>query len=154
MLLELLFVGVFLVVINCLGFEMDFLGLFKGMCQSWDGRFVLKFVFKKKKKKKKHFLTLISIHFSKQTKNQDVKGLTGWAGSWLGTRRSYRTEDFSAAARVVEHHALDGVVMIGGWEGYLCMLEINNSRSMFKGLVFFFFFFFFFFDVLLILLIF
>jgi len=64
---------------------------------------------------------------------QCVDHICGWAGAWLGTRRSFRAQDFSSVSRVIEEHRIDGLVMIGGWDGYLCMIAINDNRSIYKG---------------------
>lgn len=59
--------------------------------------------------------------------------VNGWAptgGSELGTnRKTPAGRDFYAIARTLEQHAVDAILMIGGWAGYEGMLSLYKERS-------------------------
>jgi 6-phosphofructokinase 1 len=59
--------------------------------------------------------------------------VNGWApigGSELGTNRKTPSgRDFYAIARTLETHAVDAIVMVGGWSGYEGMLSLYKERS-------------------------
>ncbi|UCC54208.1 MAG: 6-phosphofructokinase [Anaerolineaceae bacterium] len=59
-----------------------------------------------------------------------VAGLAPRGGAELGTNR-YIPEgrDFYAIARSLEKHQIEGLLMIGGWSGYLSVLELFNNRQ-------------------------
>jgi 6-phosphofructokinase 1 len=59
--------------------------------------------------------------------------VNGWAsrgGCELGTVRKVPTgKDFYALARAIEKHAIDGILMIGGWTGYETAFQLLKQRS-------------------------
>ncbi len=59
-----------------------------------------------------------------------VAGLAPRGGAELGTNR-YIPEgrDFYAIARTLDEHEIEGLLMIGGWSGYLSMLELFEQRQ-------------------------
>lgn len=63
--------------------------------------------------------------------------VSGWAtrgGSELGTNRYLpQGRDFYAMARNLEKHAIDGILMIGGWTGYRGGLELHRQRHTFPA---------------------
>lgn len=64
-------------------------------------------------------------------------GVTGWAsmgGAELGTNRKRPSgADFYAIARNLEQHEIDGLLMIGGWDGYQGAYELFNQRDNFPA---------------------
>jgi 6-phosphofructokinase 1 len=58
--------------------------------------------------------------------------VNGWAptgGSELGTnRKTPAGRDFYAIARTLEKHAVDAILMVGGWSGYEGMLSLWKER--------------------------
>ena len=58
---------------------------------------------------------------------------TGWAsrgGAELGTNRfTPQGDDLAAIARRLEDHAIDGLLMIGGWSGYRAAYEVFSGRA-------------------------
>jgi 6-phosphofructokinase 1 len=58
--------------------------------------------------------------------------VNGWAqrgGSELGSNRTQpKGKDLYAIARTLEAHQIDGLMMIGGWTGYMSVLELYQQR--------------------------
>ncbi len=61
----------------------------------------------------------------------------GWGavgGSNLGTSRKVPSgADFAAIARTLQAHAIDGLLLIGGWSAYQAALELNRQRVTFPA---------------------
>lgn len=70
-------------------------------------------------------------------KELDWKSVNGWAirgGAELGSNRYVpQASDFYAIARNLEENKVDALLMIGGWDGYLGMLEMYNRRETFPA---------------------
>lgn len=70
-------------------------------------------------------------------KELDWKSVNGWAirgGAELGSNRYVpQASDFYAIARNLEEQKVDALLMIGGWDGYLGMLELFNRRETFPA---------------------
>jgi 6-phosphofructokinase 1 len=63
-----------------------------------------------------------------------VNGWMNAGGSFLGTNRYVPTgSDFYAIARNIEEHQIDGLLVIGGWNGYLAALELYKRRETFPA---------------------
>jgi 6-phosphofructokinase 1 len=67
-----------------------------------------------------------------QVEELNWMSVNGWAptgGSELGTnRKTPAGRDFYAIARTLENHAVDAVIMVGGWSGYEGMLNLYKER--------------------------
>jgi 6-phosphofructokinase 1 len=67
----------------------------------------------------------------------DWMSVNGWAtlgGSELGTSRDIPAgPDLYAIARTIEQHALDGLLVIGGWEAYLAVHRLWEERRNFPA---------------------
>ncbi len=67
----------------------------------------------------------------------DWMSVNGWAlrgGAELGTNRKIpEGSDFYAIARNLEKHQIEGILMIGGWSGYLAALEVFERRHNFPA---------------------
>ena len=67
----------------------------------------------------------------------DWMSVNGWAlrgGAELGTNRKIpEGSDFYTIARNLEKHQIDGILMIGGWSGYLAVLELFEQRYNFPA---------------------
>jgi 6-phosphofructokinase 1 len=67
----------------------------------------------------------------------DWMSVTGWVsrgGAELGTnRRVPHGSDFYAIARQLDAHRVDGLLMIGGWDGYEAAYEIYRRRDEFPS---------------------
>jgi 6-phosphofructokinase 1 len=63
-----------------------------------------------------------------------VAGFSSRGGAELGTNR-YRPvgRDYYAIAKSLEEHRIEGIILIGGWSGYLSMLDIYAQRSNFNA---------------------
>jgi len=63
-----------------------------------------------------------------------VAGFASMGGAELGTNR-YRPlgRDYYAIAKTLEEHQIEGLILIGGWSGYLSMLDIFAQRSNFSA---------------------
>jgi 6-phosphofructokinase 1 len=63
-----------------------------------------------------------------------VAGYASRGGAELGTNR-YRPvgRDYYAIAKTLEEHQIEGIILIGGWSGYLSMLDIYAQRSNFPA---------------------
>jgi 6-phosphofructokinase 1 len=63
----------------------------------------------------------------------DWMSVNGWAsmgGSELGTNRKLpQGPDFYAMARTIEKHAIEGILIIGGWEGYETAYRLIQERT-------------------------
>ena len=63
--------------------------------------------------------------------------VNGWAhrgGAELGTNRTVPNEsDYYAIARNLERYEIDGLMMIGGWDGYEAVLDLHNQRNVFPA---------------------
>ncbi len=59
-----------------------------------------------------------------------VAGLAPRGGAEIGTNR-YIPEgrDFYAIARTLDEYQIEGLLMIGGWSGYLSILELFDQRE-------------------------
>lgn len=74
--------------------------------------------------------------------NGDIEELNwmsvaGWAtkgGAELGTSRTMpEGSDFYAIARNLEEHKIEGIMMIGGWDGYMSVLDMYKNRRTFPA---------------------
>jgi 6-phosphofructokinase 1 len=65
----------------------------------------------------------------------DWMSVTGWVsrgGAELGTnRRVPEASDFYSIARQLEKHRIDGLLVIGGWDGYQSAYQLFNRRAEF-----------------------
>jgi 6-phosphofructokinase 1 len=63
-----------------------------------------------------------------------VAGFSSMGGAELGTNR-YRPvgRDYYAIAKTLEEHQIEAIMLIGGWSGYLSMLDIYAQRSNFPA---------------------
>ncbi len=68
----------------------------------------------------------------------DWMSVSGWVsrgGAELGTSRSVTDETlFPGIAEQIEAHGIDGILMIGGWTGYLSAMEIRAAAARFPAL--------------------
>lgn len=63
-----------------------------------------------------------------------VAGFASRGGAELGTNRYQPSgRDFYAIAKTLEEHQIEALIMIGGWSGYLSMLEIYDQREHFPA---------------------
>ncbi len=63
-----------------------------------------------------------------------VNGWTQRGGSELGTNRiEPKGKDFYAIARTLEANQIEGILMIGGWTGYMSILELYRQRFNFPA---------------------
>ena len=63
-----------------------------------------------------------------------VAGFSSMGGAELGTNRYQPSgRDFYAIAKTLEEHQIEGVIMIGGWSGYLSMLDVFAQRATFPA---------------------
>ncbi len=67
----------------------------------------------------------------------DWMSVGGWAsrgGAELGTNRYQPAgHNYYAIARTLEEHQIEGIMMIGGWSGYVSMLELYDKRENFPA---------------------
>ncbi|MCL4868108.1 MAG: 6-phosphofructokinase [Anaerolineae bacterium] len=67
----------------------------------------------------------------------DWRSVNGWAirgGAELGSNRHVpQGSDFYAIARNLEEQKIDGLLMVGGWDGYLGMMAMYNRRDTFPA---------------------
>ena len=62
----------------------------------------------------------------------NVAGLAPRGGAEIGTNRYIpQGRDFYAIARTLDEHQIEGLLMIGGWSGYLSVLELFEQRKNF-----------------------
>lgn len=65
----------------------------------------------------------------------DWMSVSGWVsrgGAELGTNRKMpEASDFYAIARQLERHRIDGLLMIGGWDGYQAAYQLYSRRGEF-----------------------
>jgi 6-phosphofructokinase 1 len=70
-------------------------------------------------------------------KEMDWMSVNGWGtvgGSELGTNRLVpKGKDLYAVARSIEKNEIDGMLMIGGWEGYASAYKLLSERSNFPA---------------------
>ena len=70
-------------------------------------------------------------------REMDWMSVSGWAsqgGAELGTNRYIPDgSDFYAIARSLEEHKVDGLLMIGGWDGYDGVLKLMAQRKTFPA---------------------
>lgn len=63
--------------------------------------------------------------------------VNGWAsrgGAELGTNRKVpEGSDFYALARQIEEHGIEGILMVGGWSGYVSAYSLLNERKHFPA---------------------
>ncbi|KAL7055378.1 hypothetical protein AAHC03_022988 [Spirometra sp. Aus1] len=65
----------------------------------------------------------------------DVTGWVGQGGSMLGTRRDTPNQmGIEAVAARLGEHQINGLMVIGGFEAFECMLELDEGRKQFKEL--------------------
>uniref|UniRef100_A0A0X3P2V9 ATP-dependent 6-phosphofructokinase n=1 Tax=Schistocephalus solidus TaxID=70667 RepID=A0A0X3P2V9_SCHSO len=65
----------------------------------------------------------------------DVTGWVGQGGSMLGTRRDTPNQmGIEAVAARLGEYQINGLLVIGGFEAFECMLELNEGRKQFKEL--------------------
>ncbi|HEX6288766.1 MAG TPA: 6-phosphofructokinase [Herpetosiphonaceae bacterium] len=61
-----------------------------------------------------------------------VNGWVSWGGAELGTNRTIpQDDDFAAIARTIEAHAIDGLLIIGGWSAYQAAYQLVRQRAAF-----------------------
>ena len=61
-----------------------------------------------------------------------VSGWVSWGGAELGTNRKIpEASDFYAIARQLERHKIDGLLIIGGWDGYQAAYQLYSKRGEF-----------------------
>ncbi|MFN2138220.1 MAG: 6-phosphofructokinase [Candidatus Promineifilaceae bacterium] len=63
-----------------------------------------------------------------------VTGFTSMGGAELGTNR-YHPEgrDYYSIAKTLEEHQIEGILLIGGWSGYIAALELYDQRASFPA---------------------
>ena len=60
----------------------------------------------------------------------DVDGWTGLGGAELGiSRRTPTVRDFYAIGRGLEQHAVDGLLIIGGWDAFEAAHTLSRERE-------------------------
>ena len=65
----------------------------------------------------------------------DVEGWSAAGGAHLGTQRTIPgEEDLYALARSIETHALDGIIIIGGFQAYRALAMLHAERKRFPAL--------------------
>ncbi|KAA3653850.1 MAG: 6-phosphofructokinase, partial [Chloroflexi bacterium] len=63
-----------------------------------------------------------------------VAGYASKGGSDLGTSRNVpKGSDFYTIARNLEEHNIEGIMMIGGWDGYMSACEMHENRHTFPA---------------------
>jgi 6-phosphofructokinase 1 len=63
-----------------------------------------------------------------------VAGYANQGGAELGTNRYQPSgRDYYSIARTLEEHQIEGVIMIGGWSGYLSALDLFEKRADFPA---------------------
>ncbi|MDP9311201.1 MAG: 6-phosphofructokinase [Chloroflexota bacterium] len=63
-----------------------------------------------------------------------VNGWVSWGGAVLGTNRYIpQAEDFAAIAHSIEAHAIDGLLIIGGFSAYQAAYELVGQRAAFPA---------------------
>lgn len=67
----------------------------------------------------------------KEIKWGDVGGWTGQGGSLLGTKRTLPAKHFEAIADQIRAHNIHALLVIGGFEAYLGLLELSVGREKF-----------------------
>ncbi|XP_060681087.1 ATP-dependent 6-phosphofructokinase, platelet type-like isoform X3 [Hemiscyllium ocellatum] len=65
----------------------------------------------------------------KEIKWSDVGGWTGQGGSLLGTKRTLPAKDAEAIAEQIRLHNINALLLIGGFEAYLGLLELSAARA-------------------------
>ncbi|XP_048470683.1 ATP-dependent 6-phosphofructokinase, platelet type isoform X2 [Rhincodon typus] len=65
----------------------------------------------------------------KEIKWGDVGGWTGQGGSLLGTKRTLPTKNAEAIAERIRLHNISALLLIGGFEAYLGLLELSAARA-------------------------
>ncbi|XP_067871002.1 ATP-dependent 6-phosphofructokinase, platelet type-like isoform X2 [Heterodontus francisci] len=65
----------------------------------------------------------------KEIKWGDVGGWTGQGGSLLGTKRTLPAKNTKAIAEQVRLHNINAILLIGGFEAYLGLLELSAARA-------------------------
>lgn len=69
-----------------------------------------------------------------ELKWMNVAGLAPQGGAELGTSRYMpQGRDYYTIARKLEDHQIDGLLMIGGWSGYLSILDLFEQKSKFPA---------------------
>lgn len=68
-----------------------------------------------------------------EIEEMDWMSVNGWVsrgGAELGTNRFMPTDaDFAAIANQLQHHAIDGLLMIGGWAGYQATYDMHRRSE-------------------------
>ncbi len=63
-----------------------------------------------------------------------VAGFTNRGGAELGTNRYEPSgSDYYAIAKTLEEHQIEGLIMIGGWAGYISALDLYEKRTDFPA---------------------
>ncbi|XP_059495410.1 ATP-dependent 6-phosphofructokinase, platelet type isoform X5 [Stegostoma tigrinum] len=65
----------------------------------------------------------------KEIKWGDVGGWTGQGGSLLGTKRTLPAKNAEAIAEQIRLHNISALLLIGGFEAYLGLLELSAARA-------------------------
>ncbi|XP_038654245.1 ATP-dependent 6-phosphofructokinase, platelet type-like isoform X5 [Scyliorhinus canicula] len=65
----------------------------------------------------------------KEIKWADVGGWIGQGGSLLGTKRTLPAKNAEAIAEQIRLHDINAILMIGGFEAYLGLLELSDARA-------------------------
>uniref|UniRef100_UPI00398EA3F4 ATP-dependent 6-phosphofructokinase, platelet type-like isoform X4 n=1 Tax=Pristiophorus japonicus TaxID=55135 RepID=UPI00398EA3F4 len=65
----------------------------------------------------------------KEIKWRDVGGWTGQGGSLLGTKRTLPTKNPESIAEQIRLHNISALLLIGGFEAYLGLLELSAARA-------------------------
>ncbi|XP_041039270.1 ATP-dependent 6-phosphofructokinase, platelet type isoform X4 [Carcharodon carcharias] len=67
----------------------------------------------------------------KEIKWGDVGGWIGQGGSLLGTKRTLPAKNAEAIAEQIRSHNISAILLIGGFEAYLGLLELSAARAKF-----------------------
>uniref|UniRef100_A0A671Z1E3 6-phosphofructokinase n=1 Tax=Sparus aurata TaxID=8175 RepID=A0A671Z1E3_SPAAU len=70
----------------------------------------------------------------KEIKWGDVGGWTGQGGSLLGTKRTLPGKHLDKIAEQIRIHNINALLVIGGFEGYLGLLELSSARDKYSEL--------------------
>ncbi|XP_064188398.1 ATP-dependent 6-phosphofructokinase, platelet type isoform X2 [Anguilla rostrata] len=68
----------------------------------------------------------------KEVKWGDVGGWTGQGGSLLGTKRTLPAKHVEKIAEQMRKHNINALLIIGGFEAFECLLQLNDARSSFE----------------------
>ena len=63
-----------------------------------------------------------------------VHGLVALGGATLGTSRMIPdADDMPAISAILKHHKVDGLLMIGGWDGYQAVYQLYRHRERYRA---------------------